>query len=1047
MTTAKWWIRGGLLAISAGLFLVSKPARLVTFGASGASGLSGLSGPSGTTNPVPLVNQPLVPSAVAPGGAGFTLTVNGTGFVSGSVVKWNGAALVTTFLNSDQVTAAVPAKNIAGSGTARVNVENPTPGGGRSNVVFLPIASPLSTVAFGPGLTSASGGVASPMASGDFNGDGKPDLVIMDGYTNGLNVLLGNGDGTFGAPLLLRGVKAPVAIATGDFNGDGKLDLAVGTCGNDNLCGKDDEVAIFLGAGDGTFGAPREFKTGDGAWEIATGDLNGDGKLDLIITSSDFTVSVLLGNGDGTFQSAVAYSVGTLPDSIAVGDFNGDGIPDVAVANYCGPSFPCVNPGSVSVLLGNGDGTLQPQVTYATGIGPGGLVTADFNQDGKLDLAIADSNYPNLTGSLGIMLGNGDGTFQPEVEYAAGEFPGGPVIAADFNNDGKLDLLSNTDNGSGYLNTFSLFLGNGDGTFAPLSSFSAQQAEAYVVADFNGDGRLDLVTGSKNGSTFDVVALLQTTVTATPSAIAFGDQPVNTTSPPQTVILTNSGNTDLRITNIAIFGTNRGQFSQTNNCGQTLAAGTSCQISSTFSPKVRGSDTATLYIYDSVKGSPQTVALTGTGTSGSKATNQPAVMLVPSSLTFPTELLGQKSLVQTVTLTNTGNATLNLTSVAITGSDPADFHEATTCGHTLGAGANCTFSLYFQPTKKGNRTASLTLTDNAPGSPQSVPLSGAGTFVKVAPSSINFGSQPVGTTSNPATVTVTNISTNTTVNISQIVIPGTGGSFAETNNCPAGLAPKASCTVSVTFTPISKGAKSATLQIFDNGGGSPQLVALSGTGTSSSKPSDQPAVTLSPTSLTFPTELLGQKSTIQTVTLTNTGNATLNLTMVAITGTNGTDFHEGTTCGKTLAAGASCTFSVYFQPTAKGTRTAGLTITDNAPGSPQSVPLTGVGTIVKVSPTSINFGQVPVGMSSSAQTITVTNTSVNATLNITSITIAGAPGFGQNNNCQPTVAPLASCMISAAFQPQSTGVKKATMSIVDDGGASPQKVHLSGTGT
>jgi len=201
---------------------------------------------------------------------------------------------------------------------------------------------------------------------------------------------------------------------------------------------------------------------------------------------------------------------------------------------------------------------------------------------------------------------------------------------------------------------------------------------------------------------------------------------------------------------------------------------------------------------------------------------------------------------------------------------------------------------------------------------------------------------------------------------------------------------------------------------------------------------------LSPTSLTFGVVPVGSVGTPQTVTLTNTGNATLTITSITVSG----DFVQTTTCGGSVAPGASCTISVNFKPRGIGTRSGAISITDDAPGSPQSVPLTGTGTMVSLNPTSLKFGQQTVGTSSQPKTITLTNNSGVLTLHISSITFSGTnPGdFSQTNTCGTSVAPKASCTFSVVFTPTSIGARSATMNINDDGGGSPQTVKLGGTG-
>src|ERR1035437_1680902 len=228
-------------------------------------------------NPVPFIDQPLVPDATAPGGDGFTLTVNGAGFFAASTVNWNGSPLATTFISDTQLTATVPASDIAKASTAAVTVVNPNPGG-VSNTQFFSIAVAGGSVSFLPVVTYYSGGIyPGSLVVADVNGDGKPDLIVANagnsGSTSTVGVLLGNGDGTFQpAPQITNlGSGAEFnALAVADVNGDGKLDLIVATCCESN---GDAEAAVLLGNGDGTFQAPLFYDTGNGGSPIAVADV------------------------------------------------------------------------------------------------------------------------------------------------------------------------------------------------------------------------------------------------------------------------------------------------------------------------------------------------------------------------------------------------------------------------------------------------------------------------------------------------------------------------------------------------------------------------------------------------------------------------------------------------------------------------------------------------------------------------------------------------------------------------------------------------------
>ena len=328
-----------------------------------------------TASPVPLISQPLFPDAMRPGGTGFTLTVDGTGFVSGSVVNWNGSARGTTFVSRSRLTANIFSSDIAKPGSASVKVVNP--GGDTSNVVFFEVTIPTSSIVLSSPLDFGAGAGPGSVVTGDFNGDGKLDLVVSNSDGGSISVLLGNGDGTFQVAASYGAGSSPISIAVGDFNGDGKVDLAVANYGTNY-------ASVLLGNGDGTFKGAVSYGAGSYPVSVAVGDFNGDGKPDLVVANQDSNdVSVLLGNGDGTFQASVNYRAGSLLDSVVVGDFNGDGRLDLAVANY--------GSNNVSVLLGNGDGTFQAPVNYRAGLGPDSVTTGDFNGDGKLDLLVANN--------------------------------------------------------------------------------------------------------------------------------------------------------------------------------------------------------------------------------------------------------------------------------------------------------------------------------------------------------------------------------------------------------------------------------------------------------------------------------------------------------------------------------------------------------------------------------------------------------------------------------------------------------------------------------
>jgi len=1016
-------------------------AITVTDDSNGVPGSTQMSTLSGTgapaPNPVPLMNQPLVPDSAAPGGAGFTLTVNGAGFVSGATVDWNGSPRATVFVNESQVTATINTADIAVAVTASVTVLNPTPGGGASNVVFFPITNPTPSVFFGnaPGSPVATGNTPYSVAVGDFNGDGKMDLAIANLNSNTVTILLGNGDGIF-TPTAQSPATGlgPIFVAVGDFNGDGKLDLAVA-----NFAGY--TVTILLGNGDGTFTPTAQSPaTGSRPNFVAVGDFNGDGKLDLAVSNqTSNNVTILLGNGDGTFTpTAQSPATGTEPISVAVGDFNGDGKLDLAVANF--------DDNDVTILLGNGDGTFTPTAqSPSTGSMPDSVAVADFNGDGKLDLAVANGGSNTVT----ILLGNGDGTFTPTAQSpATGDKPFS-VAAGDLNGDGKLDLAVGNFNS----NTVTILLGNGDGTFTPTAQSPAtgNAPISAVVGDFNGDGRLDLAVANNNDNTISILLQAPSVSLSTPS-LSFGAQNVNTTSAPQTETVTNTGTANLTISTVTVGGTNASDFATSaDTCtGATVAPSNTCTVSVTFTPSATGSRSASLNFTDNASDSPESVGLTGTGV----ATN-PVAGVYPPSLTFGSQIVGTMSASQPVTLSNTGTGALTITNIAAS----ANFGETNNCGGSVAAGGSCTINVTFSPTATGPLTGTLTITDNSngvAGSTQTVTLTGTGTapLVSLSAPSLSFGNQLLDTTSAAQTETVTNTGT-ANLTISAVTVGGTNASdFAKSADTCTGatVTPSSTCTVSVTFTPSAMGSRSASLNFADNASNSPQTVTLSGTGTA-------PVVSLSAPSLSFGNQLLDTTSAAQTETVTNSGTANLSISTVTVGGTNASDFAKSAdTCtGATVTPNGTCTVSVTFTPAATGARSGTLTFTDNnntVAGSTQTVNLsgTGGGPVVSLSAPSMSFGSQPLSTTSAAQTETVTNTGT-ANLSIATVTVGGtnASDFAKSaDTCTgATVAPNGTCTVSVTFTPAATGTRSGTLTFTDNNNSvagSTQAVTLSGVG-
>jgi len=428
----------------------------------------------------------------------------------------------------------------------------------------------------------------------DFNRDGKLDLVVSTCTAESrVSIMLGNGDGTFQPPVDYSVDPCPGTPVKGDFNHDGNLDIVVPVYYYDRVSGVD----VLLGRGDGTFEPATYYPSPQIAYQVLPGDFNNDHILDLVLLLPD-SLCVLLGNGDGTFQPCIESPLPAEDNAIAVGDFNNDGKLDLAANLESGPQS------SAQIMLGNGDGTFTYFASYPVP-DPVSIVAARLTGSKNDDLVIANGGA-NTANGVSVLLGNGDGTFQPAVNYAASN----PTYAAvaDFNGDGIPDIVAVE-----FLMPAgaSVFLGNGDGTFQPGVFYPAGDQSRFVgIGDFNGDHKVDLAIPSYRSD--NVPVLLNTGVVSfSPTTpLNFKKQAVGTTSNPQTVTLTNGGSTALRIASMKASS----EFGVTSTCGASVAAGASCTISATFSPTKQGAAQGTITIIDSASSKPQVIELFGTGT-------------------------------------------------------------------------------------------------------------------------------------------------------------------------------------------------------------------------------------------------------------------------------------------------------------------------------------------------------------------------------------------------------------------------------------------------
>jgi hypothetical protein len=409
----------------------------------------------------------------------------------------------------------------------------------------------------------------------------------------------------------------------------------------------------------------------------------------------------------------------------------------------------------------------------------------------------------------------------------------------------------------------------------------------------------------------------------------------------------------------------------------------------------------------------------------------PAMTLNPTSLSFGSQQVGTESAASTVTVTNSGNAPLTVTSAVASG----DFVESDHCvGTAIAVSASCTVSINFAPTATGTRTGLLTVYGNVSGGQATATLTGnatAAAAIVLTPTTLTFDPTNIGATSAAQNVTISNTGGNPAA-IGQISI---AGDFAiAANTCGATLAPQTGCTVSIDFAPTAAGMRTGTLSVVDRVG--TQVANLTGTGQAPA--SD----TLAPLALSFAAQPLNTASAAQQVTLTNAGDVSLTLIAARTTG----DFSVVNGCGATLPGHATCALSVTYTPKSVGAETGVLTVSDVLRS--QTVALTGIGVAppgVSISPSvGIAYPATAVGQSSTTQTVTLTDNG-GLPLSISGVTVAGDFSLAANT-CGSTLAPLAACTLQVAFAPTVAGARTGSLAIADNATGSPQTVALSGIG-
>jgi hypothetical protein len=547
--------------------------------------------------------------------------------------------------------------------------------------------------------------------------------------------------------------------------------------------------------------------------------------------------------------------------------------------------------------------------------------------------------------------------------------------------------------------------------------------------DYDGNPRIAIGTATGSNTidmgVYEFVLPGTPAATLSPASLSFGNQLVNTSSPAQTVTLSNTGTAALQINFIATSG----DFSQSNSCPATLNPGISCAIQVTFTPTAVGARNGALNISSNSVPAPRAIALSGTGV-------QPVISASPGVINFGDQSINTSAPDQTIVVTNIGTATLHVSSTVMSGSPDLNV-ILNNCTVAVSPGGSCTIEIGFTPRSVGAASATLSIGSDAPNSPKTVALSGNGIdpVGSLSPSGLNFGNQALNTSSAAQTVTLSNTGTDP-LSISGISV---SGDFTESNTCPATLAAGSSCTIQVTFHPTATGTRSGNLSVSSNS--SPPVVSDSVTGTGV-----QPVMSVSPGSITFGDQPVNTDAPVQTITVTNPGTTTLHVNSLSISGDP--DFFtldNNCVSGTGVVPGGSCSIQVEFAPKSAGPGSATLSIGSDAANSPTAVALSGHGIdpIGSLSPSGLNFGNQAMSTSSAAQTVTLSNTGTDP-LSISGISVSG--DFTESNTCPATLAVGGSCTIQVTFHPTATGTRSGNLSVFSNSSPPVVSDFVTGTG-
>ena len=688
------------------------------------------------TSPAPTLTS-LSPTTVAAGSADLVLTVQGTGFISSTAVNFNGLAIATIYIDPFEVLAVVPASAVASPGSYAVTATNPTPGGGTSNALTFTVTGTGNPT---PAITTLQPASASA---------GGAAFTLTVNGTNFLNSSTVQFNGSARTTTYISATRLTASILAGDISKTGTASVTITNPSPGG--GTSNAVSFTISAANNPVPAivtlqPASVTAGSGALTLTvngTGFINGSvvnfggsARTTSYASATQVTAAILASDVASVGAPAV-----TVTNSSPGGGTSNAVSFTINAANNPVPAIATLQPASVTA----GSGALTLTVN-GTGFINGSVVnfggksrTTTFFSSTQVTATILAGDVTSA-GSYAVTVTNpvpGGGTSNTVLLSVNNPVPSITALQPQSVTAGAA-AFTLTVNGTGF-NSASIVSFNGSSQPTTLIS-GTQLSAAISAAEVANAGIVPVYVtnpgpggGTATTVNFTINAAAAPQVSLSPATLVFPSITVGATAAAKSITLSNGGGAALNLVGITIGGAASADFSQTNNCGSSLAAGSSCTISVSFTPTSAATFAATVSVADNASGSPQTVGLSGTGTPAPV----PGAALTPASLSF-TAVVGTTAASQVATLKNTGNAPLTIATIALTGANSTNFTQTNTCGESLESGASCSISIIFTPAGATSYTASLSVSDNASGSPQIITLSGTG----IAAPSFTISSSP-----------------------------------------------------------------------------------------------------------------------------------------------------------------------------------------------------------------------------------------------------------------------------------------------------------------